>query len=355
MSKAKGCDSINILTILLSLLIFGFLIFIHELGHYLTARLFHVKILEFSIGMGPKLLTRVSKKTGIAYSLRALPIGGFVAMEGEDDDLADENAFRRKPVWQRIIVTAAGAAMNLLVGILVMGILLAATGGLASTVIHNFEYDENGVSYTESAGLHVNDRIVAVNGTRVHIGDEAVYEMMHAGTDPLTLTVIRNGERIRLENVLLATEEEAGTRFGIVDFRVYAEAKTFGNVVKHAFFRSVNTVRMIWEGLFDLITGRYGMEAVSGPVGVTKALGEAAEQGAPDLIYLAVVISMNLGVMNLLPLPALDGGRLLFQFIELIRRKPVKAEIEGYVHFAGLVLLMILMVVVAVKDVISLF
>lgn len=305
--------------------------------------------------MGPKLFSKVSPKTGIAYSLRAFPIGGFVSMEGEDDESADENAFRNKPVWQRIVITAAGAAMNLIVGILVMGILLASTGGLASNVIHNFVYDESGVSYAESSGLLKDDRIVAVNGVSVHIGDEAVYQMMHRGTEPLTLTVIRNGEKVVLDNVILGTEEEIGTRFGVVDFQVYAEQKTIGNVLKHAFFRSVNTVRMIWEGLFDLITGRYGMEAVSGPVGVTKALGEAAEQGAPDLIYLAVVISMNLGVMNLLPLPALDGGRLVFQLVELIRRKPVRAEVEGLVHFAGLVLLMILMVVVAVKDVITLF
>ena len=122
----KGCDPINILTVLLALLIFGFLIFIHEMGHYLTARLFKVKILEYSIGMGPKLLSRTSEKTGTAYSLRAFPIGGFVSMEGEDEDSPDENSFRSKPVWQRIIITSAGALTNLLVGVLVMGILMAA-------------------------------------------------------------------------------------------------------------------------------------------------------------------------------------------------------------------------------------
>ena len=156
--------------------------------------------------------------------------------------------------------------------------------------------------------------------------------------------------------ILLAMiQSHMGTLFGTVDFKVLPAEKNVGTVLREAFFRSVNTVKMIWESLFDLITGRYGMEAVSGPVGVTKALGEAAEQGTADLVYLAVVISMNLGVMNLLPLPALDGGRLVFQFIELIFRKPVRAEIEGYVHFAGLIALMILMVIVAVKDVIGLF
>ncbi len=305
--------------------------------------------------MGPKLLSKTSPKTGIAYSLRALPIGGFVSMEGEDDESADANAFRRKPVWQRIIITSAGAAMNLLIGVLVMGILMAAEPVLPSTTIGAFVYDDNDVCYAESAGLELGDTIVAVNGTRTHIANEVIYEIMRKGVDPLSVTVIRDGERLTVENVIFPTFSDMGTVFGTVDFKVLPAEKTVGTVLKEAFFRSVNTVRMIWESLFDLITGRYGMEAVSGPVGVTKALGEAAEQGTSNLIYLAVVISMNLGVMNLLPLPALDGGRLVFQFIELIRRKPVRAEVEGYVHFAGLAVLMILMVIIAVKDVIGLF
>lgn len=313
-----------------------------------------MKIHEFAIGMGPKLFTKTSKKTGIAYSLRALPIGGYVAMEGEDEDSPDENAFRNKPVWQRIIVTAAGAGMNILVGMLVMLLLVSTMKVLPSTTIGAFAPDENGVCYAEAAGLRIGDEIYAVNGTRTHIANEAVYEIMRKGLDPLDITVVRNGEKIVVKNVIFPTFVESGTRFGTVDFKVNPEIITPGVVLKHAFFRSTSTIKMIWESLYDLIRGRYGMESISGPVGVTKALGEAAEQGTTDLVYLAVVISMNLGVMNLLPLPALDGGRLLFQFIELVRRRPVRAEFEGYVHFAGLVLLMILMAVVAVKDVISL-
>ena len=304
--------------------------------------------------MGPKLFTKVSKKNGIAYSLRALPIGGFVAMEGEDEDSADENAFRSKPVWQRIVITAAGAAMNILVGMLVMLILVSTMKILPSNVIGAFAPDENGVCYAESAGLRIGDEIWAVNGTRTHIANEAIYEIMRDGLEPLDITVIRDGEKVVVEDVIFPTFVESGTRFGTVDFKVNPEKITPGVVLKHAFFRSTSTIKMIWQSLFDLLRGRYGMESISGPVGVTKALGEAAEQGTTDLVYLAVVISMNLGVMNLLPLPALDGGRLLFQFVELVRGRPVKAEFEGYVHFAGLVLLMILMAVIAVKDVISL-
>lgn len=345
---------INIWYIVLALLIFGFLIFIHECGHYVTARIFGVTIHEFAIGMGPKVFTHKSKKTGIAYSIRALPIGGFVAMEGEDEESDDENAFNKKPVWQRIIVTAAGAFMNIVVGILAMSILVATQDVLPSNVVGAFAYNENGVCYAEAAGMQIGDEIVEVEGTRVHIANEIVYEIMRKGIEPIDITVVRNGESIVLEDVVFPNITEAGTRYGLMDFKVNPEAKTPLTVLKHALFRSTSTIKMIWESLYDLVTGRYGMEAVSGPVGVTKALGEAAEQGVSDLIYLAVVISMNLGVMNLLPLPALDGGRLFFQIIEVIRRKPVPTAIEGYVHFAGLVMLMILMVVVAVKDIIGL-
>ena len=305
--------------------------------------------------MGPKILTKVSKKTGIAYSLRLFPIGGFVSMEGEDDASEDENAFHKKPVWQRIIITAAGAFMNLLIGFIVMSLLVICSKDvLASNTIAEFVYDD-GVCYAESAGLRLDDEFYAIDSARVHTSDETIYEIMRRGINPVDITVIRNGEKTVIKDVVFPTFEEEGTVFGTIDFKVYAEGRTFLSVTKHAFFKSVNTVKMIWQSLYDLITGRYGIEAVSGPVGVTEALGEAAAAGFSNLVYLAVVISMNLGIVNLLPLPALDGGRLIFQLIELVRGKPIKVEIEGYIHFAGLVILMILMVLIAVKDVIGLF
>ena len=346
---------INIWHIILALLIFGFLIFIHELGHYLTARAFGVTIREFAIGMGPKLVSHRSEKTGIAYSLRALPIGGFVSMVGEDEESEDENAFHRKPVWQRMIVTAAGAFMNLAVGVLVMSLLVMTQDILPSNVIGAFiEYEDGTPNYSEAAGLRIGDEIIEIDGVRVRIANETIYEVMRRGIEPLDVTVLRNGERITLEDVRFPMITDHGIRYGSVDFKVNPEAKTPAAVLKHAVFRSTSTIKMIWESLYDLLNGRYGVESVSGPVGVTKALGEAAESGIGDLVYLAVIISMNLGVMNLLPLPALDGGRLLFQMIELVRRKPVRPEVEGYVHFAGMVLLMILMVVIAVKDIFTL-
>ena len=348
----------KILYVILAILLFGFLIFIHEGGHFFFARLFKVSVKEFAIGMGPKILTRKSKKSGIDYSLRLFPVGGFVSMEGEDEESDDPNAFNKKPVWQRIIIVAAGAATNIIVGILVMSILVFSSEYLLSTQVGLVE--EDSASY--EAGLRDNDIITAVDGVSVHIGDELSYQIMRRGINPVDLTVIRNGEKITLDDVQFPIEQVQGTDFAMIDFKVYGiypEDYTLPTLLKHSFYRSTYTVTMIWESLIDLVSGRYGMEAVSGPVGVTEALTDAIDTdvktGSNSFIYLAVVISMNLGVMNLLPLPALDGGRLIFLIIEAIRRKPVKPEIEGYIHFAGLVLLMGFMVFICIKDIIGIF
>ena len=340
----------RIWSILAAILVFGVLILIHEGGHYFCARLFGVTVHEFAIGMGPKVFSRRSKKTGIAYSLRLLPFGGFVSMAGEDEESDDPNALNKKPVWQRIIIVAAGALMNLVTGILVMGILVAVSKSLPSTVIYQFTEGTVSAAY----GLKEDDRITAVDGTPVHTANELVYEVMRKGIEPIDLTVVRGGQKITVPGVVFPTVTEQGSRFGEVDFYVYSEPKTPLNVLKHSFFRSVSTVKMIWESLFDLIRGRYGLDSVSGPVGVTGAMSEAASEGTMNFVYLVVVISMNLGIMNLLPLPALDGGRLVFLVIEGIRRKPVPARIEGTVHFVGIVILMALMVMITMKDIVTL-
>ncbi len=337
------------LYILLAIFIFGILILIHEAGHYLFARLFHVTVYEFAIGMGPKILSHTSKKTGIAYSLRLLPFGGFVSMAGEDEESDDPNAFNKKPVWQRFIITAAGATVNLVAGILVMGILVATAKALPSTTIHSFDENSTSVQY-----LQAKDQITAVDGTRVYTFNDLLYEIMRKGVEPIDITVKRDGTEITISDVVFPTITDSGVVFGNVDFIPYAEAKTPLAVLKHACVRSVSTIKMIWESLYDLVSGRYGMEAVSGPVGVTQAMTEAASTSLSSLVYLAVVISMNLGIMNLLPLPALDGGRLVFLLIEGIRRKPIPARIEGYIHFAGLAVLMLAMVLITFKDIIGL-
>lgn len=341
----------KIIYILLTILIMSLLVIIHEFGHFITARRCGVTIHEFSIGMGPVIFTKKSKKTGIAYSVRLFLIGGYVAMEGENENSDDPNAFCFKPLWQRMLITCAGAFMNIAVGFILMLAVVLSSANIGGTTILRF-VDDNSLS--RQSGLQVGDEIIRVGDARVHVASELAYEIMRWGTEPVDITVRRNSEIVKVENVKFPTIVEEGISFGMTDFIVRAQEKNVQNVLTQTYYRSVSTVKMIWQSLFDLVTGHYGVEQISGPVGVTSAVSEAARSGSSNLLYLIVVITMNLGIFNLLPLPALDGGRLLFQIIELIRRKPVKAELEGYVHFAGIVILMIFMAIVTFKDVMKL-
>lgn len=345
----------TVFTILIAVLVFGFLIFIHEFGHYITARIFRVSIQEFSIGMGPRLLWYDSKKTGIRYSLSMFPIGGFVSMAGEMEETDDPNAFDKKPAWQRFIITAAGAAVNLVAGLLIMTIFAAsASVPLGTTVVADFPETEYEVSSSQS-GLSVGDEILKIGGKRVRTPDEVSYEIMRRGTKPIDILVLREGQEVLLPDVTFPVLEEQGQSFGAMDFRVYAKEKTFGGTISYAFSKSVLTVRMVWESLFDLITGRYSFAAVSGPVGISGAIGDAASKGTAPLLSLVALISINLGVMNLLPLPALDGGRLLTLTVEMVTRKKLPTNIEGIINGVGLILLLGLSAVILVKDVIQLF
>ncbi len=343
-------SQIGFWSIPLALLVFGCLIFIHEFGHFITARLFGVKINEFAIGMGPKIFSRVSEKSGIAYSLRLFPIGGFVSMEGEDGESEDENAFSKKAVWKRMIITVAGAAMNLLLGVIIMFALVFSSRPLVSTTVSSFA--EGAVS--SEAGLSVGDRVVKVGGVSVHTGNELHYELMNQGFEPIDLTVIRDGKKLVIDDIRLYTVTEQGVTFGRRDFNMAIEEANLVNLLRHAFWRSVSTVKMVFDSVIQLVTGRYGVEAISGPVGATTVIGDAAKMGLIDFLFVVVVITMNLGVMNLMPFPALDGGRLVFQLFELIFRRRIKPEIEGYINFAGLLLLFGFMIFITCKDIIGL-
>jgi regulator of sigma E protease len=375
------------------------MVVIHELGHFLFAKLFKVTVLEFSIGMGPAIYTTKKKKNqsvssngpieiagsfrqgddeepllneeAIAktpaeqktdFSIRALPIGGYVSMAGEDDASDDVNAFCNKPVWQRFIITIAGAVMNVLLGILCMCLLVGietnqysqnGEGHLVSNTIYGFQ--ENSTSDKCENPLMAGDTVIKVNGVYVHTGNELVYEVMNQGYEPLDLVVLRSGKEILLENVVFPTEENTGTTFGNYDFIMQLEKADFLTIVKHSFFRSISTVKIITDSLGDLIGGRYGADAVSGPVGMAGAVGEATKSGFSSILYLFILITMNLGVFNLLPLPALDGGRLIFLIIEGVARKPIKREIEQTINTVGIMMLMALMLLITVKDVFSLF
>ncbi len=389
----------TILYLLLTLLLLSIMVVIHELGHFLFAKLFKVTVLEFSIGMGPAIYTTKNKKRkakkqrdGIEmagsfrpgdegevslnteslddtaevkktdFSIRAFPIGGYVSMAGEDDASDDVNAFCNKPVWQRFIITIAGAVMNILLGILCMCLLVGietsqygqnGDGYLVSNTIYGFQ--ENSTSDKCENPLMPGDTIIKVNGVYVHTGNELVYEIMNQGYEPIDIVVRRNGQEILLEKVVFPKEENGGVAFGSYDFVMQLEKADFLTVVKHSVFRSMSTVKVITDSLGDFLGGRYGAEAVSGPIGMAGAVGEATKSGFSSVLYLFILITMNLGVFNLLPLPALDGGRLIFLIIEGIARKPIKREIEQAINTFGLMALMALMLLVTVKDVFSLF
>lgn len=341
------------LYLLLTLLLLSVLVFLHEGGHFLVARLNKITVNEFSIGMGPKIFSHRSKKSGIVYSIRALPIGGFVSMAGEDEASEDPNAFCNKNVWRRISTVLAGPVTNIIVGFLGMLVLVALTGP-ATNIVAAFLDDATSVNY----GLQIDDKIVAVDGVKTHTGNEVVYEITYQGDKPLDITVIRNGEKIVIEDVVFPTVEENGVTLGNYDMLFYgiSEAdRSFSIVISHTFWRTYSTAKMVWDSLADLIGGRFGLDAISGPIGMTELVGSALATGWESLLYLWVIISVNLGVMNLLPLPALDGGRLMFLFWEAITRKPVNKTVESYINAAGLLILMAFMLIITFKDIFKLF
>lgn len=354
----------NIGTIIIVILIFGALIFIHELGHFITARIFGVGVNEFAIGMGPAIFTHTSKKSNIKYSLRLLPIGGYVSMVGEDRLEAGDNAeaaLCKKPVWQRFIVMAAGATMNIILGFVIMAIFVSSAKGFWNTTVDSFVFKADDGQYYRTYdtsygyGFEVGDKVLKVGNEKIYIYDDLTFQIMRVGEETTDVTVLRNGNEIVLKDVKFPTYSERGLIFGDSTF-LYTEYhdKTFTSAVYQTFMQSFSTIRTIYESLFDTLSGRYGMAAVSGPVGVVQQVGETAKYGIRAVLYMVMILTYNLGIVNLLPFPALDGGRIFFLIIEMIRRKPIKPEYEGYVHLAGMAILMLFMVIITYNDVVRL-
>lgn len=339
------------LTILYTVLIFGVIIFIHELGHFVCAKLSGIEVHEFAMGMGPKLISKQKGET--LYSLRLFPIGGFCAMEGEDENSESPRAFNKKSVPVRILVLAAGAIMNLLLGLILFIIINASDPSLASNTVAVFN---EGATSSQEGGLQVGDEIKKVNGKKTHITKDILYGLMRDKDGLVDFEVVRNGETIQLTNVKFnQVTDDSGNTTTTLDFKVKAVKNSFFANLQYSFWESVTTAKMVWWSFGDLITGNVGLNQLSGPVGIAGVVGEAASMGWASLLSIAAFLTINVGVFNLLPLPALDGGRLLFVIIEGVRGKPVKAEHEGWVHAVGMILLLGLMAVVTLKDIFSLF
>lgn len=341
------------LLILIGVLLFGFVIFFHELGHFLLAKASGIRVNEFALGMGPKLFSFRRGET--MYALRLFPIGGYCAMEGEDEDSEDERAFNNKPVWRRILVVVAGGVFNIILGFLLMLIVLGPQETYATTTISKFA--EN--SALEAAGAQVGDRIVEIDGYGVYTDRDLSFSLAMADPEKVSIQVERAGKRVDLGTFALHSQTLDGRQVVAMDFWVEPEQRTLPGLLGRAAADTFSMVRMVVETLKGIFTGRFGLNDLAGPVGTVQAISQAAgaglEQGfgqaVSNILLMIIMITVNLGVVNLLPLPALDGGRLLFLLWELVTRKPVPQKYEGYVHAAGFVLLLGLMAVVAVNDV----
>ena len=339
-----------VLQIILAILIFGLLIFVHEMGHFIAAKAVGVKVNGFSIGLGPRLFGFHIGETD--FSLRAFPIGGACMMEGEDDESDEPRAFGNKPVWARFIVLFAGSFMNFLLGLVIIVLLLLPRDYLTTTTVEGFPEELNG----QNAGILAGDTFYKINGERVYTADNISMLLQRYAGKPYTITVIRDGEKVTLENVELSPRtfgDSDELRYG---FDMAAEEAGFFDKIGYGFNVSLDFVRTIRMSIVDLFKGNVKADELNGPVGITAALTTVAKANEYRVLWsFTALIAINLAVMNLLPLPALDGGRILFLLIELVMRlfgrKRLDPKYENYVHLVGLLLFMLLMVYVTYNDI----
>ncbi len=412
----------KIIPILIAILFFGVIIFIHEFGHFITAKIFGVKVNEFAIGMGPTLLKKQGKET--KYALRILPIGGFVSMEGEDEESDDVRGFCNQKVWKRMIIIAAGATLNLVLGLLICFFLVGSEDLAGTTKI--LQFYEGAVS-NQQGGLEAGDRIIKIDGKRVFSDYDISFLMQRNGSGVFEFVVEREGEKLTLPEVHFAkrtsgnfsynpdctisgvsanmkdfglkdgdkiisvngekvttgdemiaaigkdedytfdfTVEREGEKFNLTevkmmtvtvfDFVILGEDKNILNVTQNSFGYAASLGRMVYLSLFDLIRGQYGMNDLAGPIGTISVITDIAEESIAtvdwsQLFMIMAMITINIGLFNLLPVPALDGGHLFFMCFELIFRKKIPQKYETYIHAAGLVILFGFMALISAGDI----
>lgn len=348
----------NVFYLLICILIIGFLIAIHEFGHFIVAKACGVRVNEFSLGMGPLIWHRQGKET--QYSLRLLPVGGYCAMEGEDEETDDPRSFQRASAWKRFLILVAGAGFNFLTGLIVVLILYAGVSRYTSTTLAGFM---EGFPLEGESGLMVGDEILAINGRRVLLYGDISTLLMLENSDHVDVTVRRNGEKLVQKNLNLVLREYTSGGQKVMRYGLLFATEDVGALdrVRIGLFSTANFARQVFWGFEMLIQGTVGLQDVSGPVGLVSTMTEVGQSsptlldGLINILYLGAFISVNLSVMNLLPLPALDGGRIFFLLLNgvigLLFRRQIPVKLEGAVHLAGLVLLLVLMGVVAVNDI----
>ena len=347
------------MSIVIAVVIFSLIITIHEFGHFIAAKSNGVKVNEFAIGMGPALFKK--KKGETLYALRVFPIGGYCAMEGEDTESSDGRAFCQKAVWRRMIIVVAGVCMNLILGLILLIVQTGMSEAIVTTTVSKFEDD----ALSHQTGLEVGDEIIAINGMRIFTSMDMSYKFTNDEDGIYDMVVVRDGQRVSLKDVKLSTiTGEDGKETIHYDFWVMPGEVNFGSVVSQSFKQTATDARLIYISIADIIRGKYTLKDMSGPVGIVDSIGDVIESERDEetgkinfknlidsILSISSFITINVGIFNLLPLPALDGGRFIFLLLEAIRRKPVPPEKEGMVHTIGLAALLLLMVVITVSDI----
>ena len=343
--------------IIIAIIIFGILIAIHEFGHFTAAKLCGVKVEEFAIGMGPALFKKQKGET--VYALRILPIGGFCAMAGEDEESDDPRAFTNQGFWKKFVILCAGSFMNLVLGIVLILIMYAGAQAFVTPTIDHFM---DGCPYEGAEAMQPGDTFYSIDGQRIYLVSD-VSSFLIRGDGVYDIVMLRDGEKVELKDFALTTKTYAeyadeGPKYGFVFG--YTEA-TFGAKLEYTWNTTLEFSRLVWLGLGDLINGRVGLKDMSGPVGIVDMMNEVGQQAesakaaADNLLYISAFIAINLAIMNMLPIPALDGGRVFFMIvtviIEAVSRKKLDPKYEGYIHLGGMVLLLGLMALVMYNDI----
>ena len=345
--------------ILAAIQVFGVLIAVHELGHFMAAKACGVRVNEFSIGMGPALWKKQKGET--QYSLRLFPVGGFCAMEGEEEDSDDPTALNNQGFWAKLLIFAAGVAMNFIAGLLIILVLYADAQAFYVPVVAGFA---DGCPLESADGLQEGDRLLRIDGEKVYVYSDISLLMGLNKTGAFDLQIERNGEVITLRDFTMERREytdqngKAYTGYGLY---FGAEEATLGRKLSYSWNNAMDFARLVRLSLQMLVTGQAGVKDLSGPVGIVSTMTQVGEQAATtraaveNIAYLAALIAVNLAVMNLLPLPALDGGKIFFLVINAVSmqlfKKQIPAKYENYIHFAGLILLLALMAVITFSDV----
>ena len=337
------------LQIILAILAFGMLVIVHEFGHFITAKRGGVQVNEFWIGMGPTLLKK--EHNGTLYCLKALPFGGACVMEGEDEESESAHAFGNASLPRRMLIVAAGALMNFLVGFLIVLAVIQPNGPNGGYIVSTLDSVDPASTAAAEGGLQAGDEILEVDGYNILLRSDFEMALSRGADTTYEIVVRRDGEKVTLPGVVLEATIEGEDGRKMIGLTFAEQPDSIGMHIKMAVRTSLNYARLVWVSLGMLVSGQVGVDQLSGPVGVASVMASTASYSIMAFLQLVAFISINLGVMNLLPLPALDGGRLVFLIIEGIRRKPVPAKYEGYIHAAGLMLLLALMVYVTGQDI----